>query len=221
MCRFLMMKSAVRVETGRFLESFAAVTEKSRTPDGDRQKDGWGAAWLDGQKTWRAHRSALPMWEDRDSWARIPRSAFLLIHARSASFPGHKDSLDYVQPFIKGAYGFVFNGLLQGVSFPTPVPGRIGSQKIWTLILKQLQRHDPGSSLSSVDGLLSRYSRRIQALNIGLCDQANLYAYNRTDEGGDYYQLRYHSSPFLKLICSEPVDGFDFRALPPGRLFVL
>lgn len=44
-------------------------------------------------------------------------------HVTSVSFPSQKGVEDYNQPFVENNTIFVFNGLLQGVSFPTPIPG--------------------------------------------------------------------------------------------------
>jgi predicted glutamine amidotransferase len=216
-----MVKSLTPLPGQSILEGFAAMAENSRTPDGDRQGDGWGVAWLDGQENWRFFGSTRPIWDDLGLLDIIPASRMFLMHARSASFPGHKDAPDYSQPFIKGSYGFVFNGLLQGVSLPFPVPGRIGSQKIWALLLRQLKESDPVSSLCRVEELLENNSRRIQALNIGLCDKTHLHACCRYDGGGDYYQLYFHSSPALNMISSEPLDGHVFSPVPLGRPLTL
>lgn len=221
MCRFLMVKSSTPLPAQGILEKFAFMAENSRTPDGDRQGDGWGAAWLDGRKNWRVCKSARSIWEDLGLVDIIPASPIFLVHARSASFPHHKDAPDFSQPFIRGSYGFVFNGLLQGVSVPFPVPGRIGSQKIWALLSRQLKEHDPVTSLTLVEELLKKNSRRIQALNIGLCDRTHIHASCRYDGGGAYYQLYFHESAALKMISSEPLEGFDFSPVPLGRPFTL
>ncbi len=125
MCRFLMVKSAEPFAPAALLESFAEMAEKSRAPDGDRQADGWGIAWPDGDGGWIVRKSIRPVWEDAGAFPEIPAAAAFVVHARSASFPEQKDVLDYNQPYASEKAAFVFNGLLRGVALPFPVEGRI------------------------------------------------------------------------------------------------
>lgn len=221
MCRFLMARSSTPFQPAELLSTFAGMAEASRAPDGDRQKDGWGIGWLDPGGRWQVHKSVRPVWEDGEAFPRIPPSRTFLVHVRSASFLGQQDNLAYNQPFVAGAYGFVFNGLLQGVSLPVPVPGEIGSQKIWTLLTQKLLSLPPVPSLEETVRFLVQNSRRVQALNIGLCDQNSFYVFCRYDDPIDYYRLWSCTAPSLKLVCSEPLAGFDFIPLPTGRSLVL
>lgn len=221
MCRFLIARSPAPFLPAELMTAFAEMVEASRAPDGDRQKDGWGIGWIDQNRRWQVHKSIHPIWEDGEFFFCIPASRIFLVHARSASFPGQQVNPAYNQPFVMGAYGFVFNGLLQGVSLPVPVSGEIGSQKIWTLLSKKLLRLPPVLSLEETARYLSQHSRRIQALNIGLCDQTNFYMFSRFEDSTDYYRLWFHDSLPLKLVCSEPLSGFDFIPLPSGGPLVL
>lgn len=221
MCRFLMAKSPAPISPGILLRDFADMAEKSRAPDGDRQADGWGAAWLDESGAWRSRTSTTPIWDDRPAFASVPASPILLVHARSASFPGQKGVLAYNQPYASGSWAFVFNGLLQGVSLPRPVPGDIGAQKIWALLSERLAGASAESALAGVVGLLERHSRRLQGLNLGLCDRRNFYAFCRFEGEGTYYQLYGHRSPGLSLVCSEPLPNGDFRPLPRNAVITI
>ena len=213
MCRFLMAKSASPISPAFLLEDFADMAEKSRAPDGDRKADGWGAAWLDESGAWRSRTSTIPIWNDRPTFASIPMSRILLVHARSASFPGQKGVPAYNQPFVSESRAFVFNGLLHGVSLPRPVPGDIGAQKIWALLREREASTSAESALTGVTGLLERHCRRLQGLNVGVCDKKNLYAFCRFEGDGTYYQLYVHEAPGLSLVCSEPLPDLDFHPL--------
>jgi len=220
MCRFLMVKSAYPFRPEELLRAFASMAESSWAPDGDRQQDGWGIAWADERGSWDVRTSLRPVWLDGHLFSGVPASRFFLVHARSASFAGHKDNLAYNQPFTDGVHGFVFNGLLQGVAFPAPVPGEIGARKIWSLLKDELQERPPAESMEAVGHLLTRHARRVQALNIGLCDRSHLYVLQQGEDESEYYRLWVNESADLKLVCSEPLVGFDFAPLAAERIAV-
>ncbi len=221
MCRFLVINSAGPLEPRRFLESFADLAERSPAPDGDPQADGWGISWLDAEDGWRARKFPEPIWEAAALFGEFPESRCFCLHARSASAPGLKNDVDFNQPFIDGRYAFVFNGFLEGMSLPYPVPGRIGSQKIWALLRDRLAGSGGSESLTELRDLLNRHSRRIQALNIGLSDGEYLYGLCQYADHEDYYRCHVHADPELKMICSGPLPGFDFRPAPVDRVFTL
>ena len=209
------------ISPGLLLRDFADMAEKSRAPDGDRQADGWGAAWLDACGAWRLRTSTAPIWDDRAAFASVPASPFLLVHARSASFPGQKGEPSYNQPYLSESLAFVFNGFLQGVSLPRPVPGDIGAQKIWALLLERAGAEPPETAIAGVAEMLERRSRRLQGLNLGLCDKKNLYAFCRFEGGETYYQLYGRRFPGLSMVCSEPLPNGDFRPLPRNAVLTL
>jgi predicted glutamine amidotransferase len=221
MCRFLMVKSAAPVIPGEFLDPFAELAERSPAPDGDPQADGWGISWTDASGRWQARKFTEPIWESTARFAEFPVSRSICIHARSASAPELKNDLAFNQPFVDGRYAFVFNGFLEGISLPFPVPGRIGSQKIWELIRARLAGSGSQDSLAEVHDLLNRRSRRVQALNIGLSNGDKLYGLCQYDGHEDYYRCRVHDAPELRMICSGPLDGFDFEPAPVDRVFTL
>jgi len=214
MCRFLMMRSEAPLRPTVLLEKFADMASRSRSPDGDRQADGWGVAWLDEQGGWSVRKSPNPIWTETRLFARIPRCQVLTAHVRSASFPDHKGVVEFNQPFLADSYAFVFNGLLQGVSFPFPVEGRIGSQKIWSLLQRSMNGGGPAAGISALVRKLESRAREIQALNIGLVDGRRLFIYCRQTEAGSYYRLQVHRSPSLTLVCSEALADLSWQSVP-------
>jgi predicted glutamine amidotransferase len=221
MCRFLILKSSPPMAPRPVLEKFARMAELSRAPDGDRQSDGWGISWSVGGNGWQVERYLSPIWEDIALFDRFPECTSLCVHARSASFPHHKLNLAFNQPYISDSYAFLFNGLLTGVSLPNSINGEIGSQKLWSLLSRYLKTQAPDSSLRSLHETIDQNSRRIQAFNVGLCDQKKIYAYSEYDNHGEYYHLQYHVSPGLAAICSEELDGFQFSPVPLKKVLVL
>jgi predicted glutamine amidotransferase len=209
-----MIKSQTSFEARPWLEAFADMSEASRAPDGDRQADGWGVSWINGDGGWHGLKSIAPIWTEREAFRSVTESRILLAHARSASFPDQKGVLDYSQPFVEGRHAFVFNGLLRGVSLPAPGGGGIGSQKIWNLLINLLEREEPGRSLERLAQILDKRSREISALNIGLCDGDRMYAYCRYADFPEYYHLQMATSPGLTAVCSEPLAGKGFAPAP-------
>lgn len=211
MCRFLIVRSKSRIQASLILEGFAKMAERSRAPDGDWQGDGWGISWLDEENCWRTRKSVRPIWEETAILSRIPESHFFLAHARSASFPRHKNRLDFNQPFVGEPFGFVFNGLVRGISLQVNPPGSIGSQKIWSLLKGMLVKDGPQPAILSLLDLLRRNSKAIQAFNLGLCDKKNIYAWCSYSENPEYYNLQVYASPSLAILSSEAFAGYAFR----------
>jgi predicted glutamine amidotransferase len=219
MCRLLMVRADKPVDPRPFLESFADLARTTPAPDGDWQGDGWGAAWREGNE-WRALTSERPIWEDRSAFAGFPAATTFCAHARSASFVHQKNRVDLNQPYIDGPFAYVFNGFMEGVTPPVPLPGEIGAQKIWSRLKNSLAGADaagPENSLDDLAAFLDRHARKIHGLNVGLCDGRRLYALTRFDADENYYRLRGFRSPGLSIVCSGPLPGWEFEPLPPGR----
>jgi predicted glutamine amidotransferase len=221
MCRFLLVKSGASLAPRAFLESFAELAERSPAPDGDPQADGWGIAWSRGSGLWDLRKYTDPIWESSALFGEFPESRCFCLHARSASSPELKKAVEFNQPFVDEHHAFVFNGFVEGISLPYPVPGRIGSQKIWSLLRCELETGGGVESLRAVQDLLNRRSRRVQALNLGLTDGEFLYGLCQYAEHEDYYRCHIHVDPQLRMVCSGPLPGFDFRPAPVGRVFAL
>jgi len=214
MCRFLMVESVAPRRPADWLHRFAEMAERSRSLDGDRQADGWGFAFLDGAEKWRGYWSLRPVWEEEAVFENLPPSRRFLVHARSASFPGQLGKLAYNQPYLGGGTAFVFNGLLRGVSLGRPVAGEIGAQKIWSLFGSSPKGIPVRERFDTLIRTIEGSCREISALNLGLGDAGGFLAYCRASAAGDYYRLRMAEAAGLRLICSEPLDGGDFRDLP-------
>lgn len=219
MCRFLLITSKQPINVQTVLAQFADMAEKSRAPDGDRQADGWGAAWYtDG---WQVKKSIRPMWEDREKFQEIPETTFLALHARSASFPAHKDTIEYNQPFTQGTTCFVFNGSIQGIKMAQPVPGTIGAQKLFYLLQKNLKHLSPEDSLRQLDTLIQQSSVRIEGMNIGIIHNGNMYALCEYADNEQYFGLRYFQNEDAAFLCSEPFGSYPWKTMKKGEVISL
>jgi predicted glutamine amidotransferase len=219
MCRFLMVRSGRPIDPGPFLESFAELARTTPAPDGDWQGDGWGFAWRE-DEAWQVVKSDRPIWDDSTVLKKPPAATVFCVHARSASFPHQKNRVDLNQPYVDGPFAYVFNGFLEGVTPPAPLPGEIGAQKIWSRLKNSLAgaaAAAPENALDDLAAFLDRHARKIHGLNVGLCDGRRLYALTRFDADENYYRLRGFRSPGLSMVCSGPLPGWDFEPLPPGR----
>ncbi len=218
MCRFLLCKSKQLINPKKILSSFAKMAQNSKAFDGDWQGDGWGIAWLKDNK-WQEYRSLKPIWEEKEKFLKFPQSYIFSIHARSASFPQHKNNIEYNQPYINEFYSYVFNGLLRGVTLS--LSGDIGAQKIWLLLNDYLKKMNLTQALYKTTDILKKNSRSIQALNIGIAGKNTISAYCHYTKHPNYYSLQYSDSSDVKIICSEVIDGFSFKSLPTNSLITL
>ncbi len=220
MCRFMAVKSESPIDPHPFLASFAEMCRNSKSYDGDWQGDGWGVGTVshtNGKPRWLTKKSLRPIWEEADAFRSIPDSRMILAHARSASFPEHKGIMEFCQPFVGEEYAFVFNGLLKGVSLPFAAEGRIGSQKMWSILHSLLKGHSPSSAFECLITTMKANTRSIQAMNIGACDADHIYVYSYFTRHPEYYRLHQYSSTSLKIVCSEPLEGFDFFPVVSGN----
>ena len=202
MCRFLLVKFDHSSEPQTLLSKFATMSQKSKALDGDWQGDGWGVAWLNEENMWQVKKSLSPVWEDTSVFPTIPSTRILVAHARSASFPHHKGVIEFNQPYISGKYAFVFNGLLRGVSLQN-IPGKIGAEKIWSLLQQELKESAPQEALEKVKKLLIENSKEIVALNMGLATPEGIYSLNHFTKHPEYYSLHQWNEDSTKIICSE------------------
>lgn len=166
-------------------------------------------------------RSLRPIWQDGEALDDIPAGRIFLLHARSASFPDQKEILEFNQPFVEGRRAFVFNGLLKGVAFPRPLEGRIGAQKIWSLL-------KPDAAAGPLDGVLetavreiASHSREIAALNIGLVEDEKIAIYAHGADVLPYYHLWTAERDGRTVVCSEPLPNLPFRLLPAGAVITV
>lgn len=217
MCRFLLARSKEPFNAVPLLEKFAFMSKKSKAYDGDWQGDGCGISWLKNNE-WKIKTSIDPIWENVEKFSDLPETNHVVIHARSASFPEHKGILEYNQPYIFENYSFVFNGLLKGVALPYQLDGKIGAQKIWSLIKKYLPDNSVEDSIKKAIEVLNKHTREIQALNIGISDSNNLYMYSQYNSHPEYYNLRIYLAPDIKIISSEDLNGYKFEKIETKKI---
>jgi hypothetical protein len=166
-------------------------------------------------------KSLRPIWEDRRTFEALPESRAFAVHARSASFPDQVSVLDHIQPFVLNGFAFVFNGLLKGVSFPFPIEGSIGSQKIWALLKARLGSGRAEEALASAVGEIEAHARAVQAMNIGLFDGDRIVVYAHETSEPSYYRLHAAETDRWAAVCSEPLDWIPFRPLAAGAVATL
>lgn len=207
MCRFLVALGAAPFAPGELVARFTEMAEASRSPDGDRQGDGWGLAWLDDEDRWQRIRSLAPIWEDDAPLAAPRATRGIAVHARSASFPGDRGDLEHNQPFLIGGSAFVFNGLLSGVSLPGRRGGEIGAQRIAALLGAFLRRQAAPAAVGRLLELLERRSRRIAALDLAVADRDEIVGLCRFESHAQYYRLHQIERDGVRMVCSEPLDG--------------
>lgn len=137
----------------------------------------------------------------------------MAIHARSASFPQHKDIIEFNQPFIQKNTAFLFNGIIRKVTFPYSLPGRIGSQKLHALYHKLRPSYSPQETLKQIKSLLKQHAQEIQACNITVIDEDNLHALSMFTSNPQYYALRYYQTSEYMIICSEELNNLPTPAI--------
>lgn len=219
MCRFLAVKSNKPINPQSLLKSFAIMAENSRAFDGDWQGDGWGISWLDDNNNWQLYKSLKPVWKEVHSIRLLKPTTMFFVHARSASFPQHKDNIEYNQPFIQQPYSYVFNGLLKGVSLS--LPGEIGASKIWNLLYSQTKKNNPKTALDKTKTILQKNSKELQALNIAFSDKRNIYALCYYSKHEKYYQLHLYKNDTLQFICSEPLSGYSSTPISSNQIIAI
>lgn len=221
MCRFLIVKSKTPLAPHTLLADFARMCQASRTPEGDWQGDGWGMAWQK-KGRWQLNKSLKPIWQDQDSFRQFSPTNLFLVHARSASFTDQKGILEYNQPYTDGNLAFVFNGLIRGVKFNSPVPGKIGAQKILWLLKNQLKdSFSLRSVLKNLHQLLLDSSTSLRGLNVGFIQGNTVAALCAYNENPDYFTLYYFKNQNLSIICSQPIGNYQYSKMQPGEIIKL
>lgn len=205
MCRFLIANFQEETRPEKFLADFATACEKSPHWQGD----GWGIAWRE-NGLWQSRKSLKPIWEDTKRFADFSASGYFLIHARGSSFPRDRGNLDFNQPFIREDKAFVFNGFLNGVRLPAPVPGAVGAEKIFNLVLRE--------GLEEAADLLLKNSKLAEALNIGLAAEKEISVFSYFSTEGDYHRIYSSEDSGWNLVCSVPIGDFDWRPLEQGQM---
>ncbi|MBD3238640.1 MAG: hypothetical protein GF332_03315 [Candidatus Moranbacteria bacterium] len=219
MCRILVFQANKKQKPLKYLKAFAQMCQQSKKWQGD----GWGIYYHNqAQSNWVLFNSVKSIWLDQACFHKIPASNFFLVHARGASFQKHKYCLNFNQPFNKQKIIFAFNGFLNNVSLPYKVPGNIGSKKIFNLFLKF--KHELKSSKKALEQLIKALltnTRLIEALNLAIYDQKNLYLYTRFLSDPAYFQLKQFQNRDQTIICSEPILNLTFKPIPQDQIIKL
>ncbi|MCA9385207.1 class II glutamine amidotransferase [Candidatus Dojkabacteria bacterium] len=201
MCRILAVQKTTPTQPQKLLYSFAEMCKKSRTPDGDRQGDGWGIAWLDEATTWKSYKSTSPVWEDTKIFEQLPETRLFIVHARSKSF--ETDSVDeaFNQPYLSNTIACAFNGELHGVMIPAE--GKIGAEKIFSLVQKY-KSENLTTTLQKLNQQLDIGVKEVIGSNIVVSDSSALYALcKHWGKTPDYHTIRYIHDSQTTIICSE------------------
>ena len=220
MCRFLLARSEKPINPQPLLQDFAGMCKMCRAPDGDWQGDGYGiASQKDGR--WLLHKSLKPIWQDEDKFSKVGATNLLIAHARSAGFPQHKGIINYNQPYVKDTMCFVFNGMIRGVQLSIPLEGKIGAQKIFSLLLNEAKNRSIEEALQSVRSLILANSQKIEGMNIGLVQEGRLYALCEYAENTNYFNLHFVQNSGISLICSQPISGYRWNKMSKGQVFTV
>ena len=183
---------------------------------------GSGVSSYCARDSWVARIASLvPVWKDSGIFTTFPAATIFLAHARSASFAKDKGHIEYNQPYTREPYAFVFNGLLKGVTFPFPLAGQIGAQKIWSLYLQNAVDTPCARALELTVNQLRQHTQTVQALNIGVCDGEHFSVYCQYAAYPEYYGLRIAQNPELTVICSESLPGMTYHPLSPEEIYSL
>lgn len=75
----------------------------------------------------------------------------------------------------------------------------------------------PEKALQETQRIISKNSKTIQALNMGIADKDNIYALCYYSNYKDYYSLHYSKTADVSIISSESIHGFDFIRLMKGE----
>lgn len=208
MCRFLMLRSDHGFDPKPVFATFRERCRKSP----EFQGHGWGTAFRSNGE-WTRCRSLTPIWEDT---VALPREVdFLVVHARSA-FRNEGIEVSNNMPFYREERIFVFNGELRGVRLK--VPGRIGAEKIFRVVLSR-DRGDLAEALGSTERILSSRTRYVRAMNVALTDERRIYALCRFGDAPGYFTLHYRTGE-LTGVSSEPLDP-SFLPMENGEIRVL
>lgn len=202
MCRFLLVNTK---KFDYFRQDVNEFIKKCRNSQ-EEQKDGWGMAYLESGQI-KIKKDLRPIWESFQL-DEIPKTSFLLLHARSALDISTIYDLENNQPFFEKGILFVFNGLLKGVNLK--VRGRIGAQKIFNLIVKEVKDslfYSVGQSIQK----LKESSIYVRALNLLIIRDNQVVVSCNYNEDPDYFSLYYSQSDDKLVICSEKLESAKIR----------
>jgi len=217
MCRILVIKSKKNFSIAEFGLEFAEKCQKSKYWQGD----GWGICWQNKKNKWQVWKSLSPIWKNGEIFHKFPKSKMFLIHARGASFKKDKNNLEYNQPFVKEGIAFLFNGNIIGMRTSLKIPGEIGSQKVFYLVKKYIPKEGIRGAIQKVRKMVESGAKKIEALNIGICDKKKFYLLCRYEIDENYYKIRYFKAREMELVCSEEIANFPFKTMGNGQLLII
>ena len=228
MCRFLLVRSKNKFRPEKLLQDFALMCKDSHAPDGDLQGDGWGIAVKykeqrtnNKEQIWKTYKSLKPVWEERDKFQEFAETDIFVVHARSSGFLQHKGDIEYNQPFIQDELCFVFNGMIKGVKIGRKLSGKIGAQKIFSLILEEKKSNSIKDVLMNVDKLLLGNSEKIIGMNIAVVQENKFYILCEYEKNRNYFGVRYFQNDEMTLICSEPIGNYEWTIMKKGEVLSL
>lgn len=189
--------------------------------------DGWGGAWLEGQKLHVIHSMRSCLEDPRLNELDHLETDLLVLHARRASRPGNA-SLEDTHPFLVEhngcSWAFCHDGILNDLKLLRPAPGliptgKIDSERLFYHILNYLDEDDAERSIVSSLEPLEDYTA-LHCLLVGsdrLFAVAKRHPYQSMPE---YHALWEGRGENLHVISSEPLEGIgcdQWRRIPePG-----
>lgn len=206
MCRFLCIRAKELFDPFPHLEAFAEIAKNSK----EYQGHGWGCAiWT--KSKFEIYKNICPIWED--PFPHFERTTRLIVHARSA-FRNEGIMIENNMPFGDENIVFVFNGELHGVRIKAE--GRIGAEKIFTL-LKRLHRGHWPDTLRRTMELIKARTRYVKAMNMGIATAEGMWIASFFNEDPLYFTLHRKSTAEFSIVCSEPYPKeTGWEKLPNG-----
>lgn len=228
MCRFLVIKNSGSNYSQKDLEDFVSMCQESRTIEGDLQGDGWGVAWRDKKGQWQSHHSLKPIWEELDSLLELSGYAKeVVVHARSASFDDYKDDVSVNQPYLSEDKNrvFAFNGVVYKVKLKRRLEGKIGAQKIFSLINQEAKRkhslEKEVNPLLSSFNLIKENSESIKGFNCVLLNNDNLSVVSDYSAEGEYFKLYKIDLNGKIVVCSQQIGNYPWQLIPKSQIIDL
>ncbi len=206
MCRFLCIRSKELFDPLPHLEVFAYIAKNSK----EYQGHGWGCAlWT--TNGFKLYKNISPIWEER--FPRFEKTTRLVVHARSA-FRDEGIMIENNMPFGDERNVFVFNGELHGVRIKAE--GRIGAEKIFTLLKRFHRGHWPDTLKRTMEFIKAR-TRYVKAMNMGIADSEGMWVGSFFNEDPQYFTLHRKNAHDFSMVCSEPYPGeTGWEKLPNG-----
>lgn len=228
MCRFLVIKNNGSNYLQKDLEDFASMCQESKTIEGDWQGDGWGVAWKDNSGSWQTHHSLNPIWEETNYLVSLGGYAKeIAVHARSASFDDYKNDVTVNQPYLSKDKNrvFVFNGVIYKVKLKRKLTGKIGAQKIFSLINQEAKRTKNSEKkvnpLSRSFNLIKENSQKIKGFNCVLLNNNNLSVVSDYSVAGEYFKLYRSKINGKTVVCSQQIGNYPWQLIPKSQIIDL